>query len=60
MDSTIVGILGLVIFLIMLFLGMPVSFSMLFSGFWGLCYLRSADAAFNLVSKDIFIQFSAY
>jgi len=60
MDSTIVGILGLVIFLIMLFLGMPVSFSMLFSGFWGLCYLRSADAAFNLVSKDIFIRFSAY
>ncbi|NLM20654.1 MAG: TRAP transporter large permease, partial [Peptococcaceae bacterium] len=60
MDSTIVGLLGMLIFLVMLFLGMPVSFAMLLSGFWGLWYLRSADAAFNLVCKDIFIQFSAY
>ncbi|NLL51245.1 MAG: TRAP transporter large permease [Peptococcaceae bacterium] len=60
MDPTIVGLLGLIVFLAMLFLGMPVSFAMLLSGFWGLWYLRSADAAFNLVCKDIFIQFSAY
>ncbi|NLK71606.1 MAG: TRAP transporter large permease [Clostridiales bacterium] len=60
MTPAIAGILGLLIFLIIMFLGMPVSYAMLLTGFWGLCFLRSPAAAFNIISKDIFTNFSSY
>ncbi len=60
MDPVITGLLGLLVFIVLLFLGMPVSYAMLFTGFWGLCYLRSPSAAFDIVSKDIFSNFSSY
>jgi len=60
MSPIIIGILGLILFLIIIFTGMPVSFSMLFTGFWGLCILRSPTAAFDIISKDVFTNFSSY
>lgn len=60
MSPELTGLFGLLIFIIILFLGMPVSYSMLLTGFWGLCFLRSPDAAFNIISKDIFSNFSSY
>lgn len=60
MNPAVIGLLGLATFMVMMFLGIPVSFSMLLTGFWGLCILRSPEAAFNIVSKDIFSNFSSY
>jgi len=60
MNPALTGALGLLLFLLIMFLGMPVSYAMLFTGFWGLCYLRSPVAAFDIVSKDIFSNFSSY
>jgi tripartite ATP-independent transporter DctM subunit len=39
---------------------MPISYAMLFTGFWGLCYLRSPSAAFDIVAKDLLSVFSSY
>ncbi len=60
MSAALVGLFGLIIFIIIMFLGVPVSFSMLLTGFWGLTFLRSPQAAFNIISKDIFSSFSSY
>ncbi len=60
MSPALAGIIGLGVFIIVMFLGMPVSYSMLLTGFWGLCFLRSPQAAFNIISKDIFTNFSSY
>ena len=61
MDPVIIGILGIVILLIVLFLfGMPVGFSMAIIGFIGFAYIVSFKAALNMVSTDIWTTFSKY
>jgi tripartite ATP-independent transporter DctM subunit len=60
MDPMVVGILSLVAFLILMFIGLPVAFSMLVTGVVGLVVLRSPAAAFQVVSSDLFQNFSSY
>jgi tripartite ATP-independent transporter DctM subunit len=60
MSPAITGLAGVVLFLIVVFSGVPISFAMLFTGFWGLCFLRSPAAAFDIVAKDLFSTFSSY
>jgi tripartite ATP-independent transporter DctM subunit len=51
---------GVGILVLFLFLRMPVGFAMLLSGFVGFLFLVPPEAAFNVLSGDIWEQFSSY
>lgn len=61
MSAEIVGILGIVILLLVLFfLAMPVGFAMAVVGFSGFAYVVSFKAALGMVGTDIWGTFSKY
>jgi tripartite ATP-independent transporter DctM subunit len=61
MNLVLVGIIGIVILLLVLFLlGMPVGFAMGVVGFCGFAYIVSLKAAFSMVAIDIWTTFSSY
>ena len=61
MSLTLVGIIGIVILLLVLFfLGMPVGFAMGIVGFCGFWYVVSFQAAVTVVGTDIWGTFSKY
>lgn len=61
MSLTLVGIIGIVILLAVLFLlGMPVGFAMGIVGFFGFWYVVSFKAALSMVGADIWVTFSKY
>jgi C4-dicarboxylate transporter DctM subunit len=61
MDLVLVGIIGIVVLLLVLFfLGMPVGFAMAVVGFCGFCYVVSFKAALNMIGTDLWITFSRY
>jgi len=53
MDPVTVGILGCVLLVILLFLGMPIAFVMMFVGFSGIWALSSLDAALPKVAETV-------
>jgi len=55
-----VAIIGIVVMLLILFLRLPVGFAMALAGFLGMSYFVSPQAAFHILSSDIWLQFSAY
>jgi tripartite ATP-independent transporter DctM subunit len=60
-DLTLVGVLGIVILLFVLFfLGMPVGFAMSVVGFCGFWYVVSFKAAVSMVGTDVWATFSKY
>jgi tripartite ATP-independent transporter DctM subunit len=61
MNLVLIGIIGIVILLLVLFLlGMPVGFAMGVVGFCGFAYIVSLKAALSMVSIDIWTTFSKY
>jgi tripartite ATP-independent transporter DctM subunit len=60
MSPVTAGITGIIIFLILLVLRMPIAFAMALVGFAGFSYLTSTTAGFSMVAKEIFSTFSAY
>lgn len=61
MSLTLVGTIGIVILLLVLFfLGMPVGFAMAVVGFCGFWYVVSFKAALNMISSDLWFTFSKY
>lgn len=61
MDLVLVGIIGIVILLLVLFfLGMPVGFAMAVVGFCGFWYVVSFKAAITMVGGDLWFTFSKY
>ncbi len=61
MSPTLVGILGIILLLAVLFLlGMPVGFAMGIVGFCGFWYVVSFKAAITMVGTDIWGTFSRY
>jgi C4-dicarboxylate transporter, DctM subunit len=61
MNLVLVGILGIIILLLVLFLlGMPVGFAMGVVGFCGFAYIVSMKAALSMVAIDIWTTFSSY
>ena len=61
MDPVLVGIIGIVVLLLVLFfLGMPVGFAMAVVGFCGFWYVVSFRAAVSMVGADIWFTFSKY
>ena len=61
MDAALVGILGIIVLLIVLFiLGMPVGFAMAVVGFCGFSYVITPQAALNMIATDLWSTFSKY
>ena len=61
MDLVIIGIIGIVILLAVMFvLGMPVSFAMAVVGFFGFAHVVSFNAALNMIAADLWTTFSNY
>lgn len=61
MELSIVGIIGILVLLIFLFvLGMPVGFAMAVVGFCGFAYVVSFSAALNMIAADVWSTFSKY
>ncbi len=59
-EPMIIGLLGIVLLLVLMFLRLPVSYSMTLVGFLGFSYLRSFSAGLNLLSRDMYEVFSSY
>ncbi|HBT20386.1 MAG TPA: C4-dicarboxylate ABC transporter permease [Peptococcaceae bacterium] len=51
---------GLILLFVLMFLGMPISFSMFIVGFLGLMLTVSPKAAFTVITADLWNEFSKY
>lgn len=60
MSPTLIGIIGLLILVVVLFSQMPVGFVMALVGFVGFSYMVSLEAGLGLLAKDIFDIFGSY
>jgi len=60
MSPTLIGIIGLVVLIIVLFSRMPVGFVMALVGFVGFSSMVSLEAGLSLLAKDIFDIFGSY
>ncbi len=60
MSPIVAGILGSVLLVILLFLGMPIAFVMMFVGFLGIGYLTSFNAALPVVARTLYETASHY
>ena len=59
MDPIIAGVIGTVLVFILLFLGMPIAFALMFVGFAGIGYLASIEAALPIAARTVY-EVSAY
>jgi C4-dicarboxylate transporter, DctM subunit len=55
-----VGIIGIVVLLVLLFLKMPIAFAMAFVGLIGIAYLEGWDIGGKFLARDIYYSFSNY
>ncbi len=60
MSGVAIGILGLLIFLALMFMGLPIPYSMLLVGVVGLTVLKTPAAAAQILVGEITTQFSSY
>jgi len=60
MSPTLVGIIGLIVLVIVLFSRMPVGFVMALLGLLGFSYMVSLEAGLSLLAKDVFHIFGNY
>lgn len=60
MSSFVIGIIGVIGFLVLLMLRMPIAYAMALAGFLGLASLSSPDAALRLVATDLYGSFATY
>ena len=60
MSSSIIGIIGILVFLILIFMRMPIAFAMALTGFAGFAYLTTSAISLNMVAGEIYGTFSAY
>jgi tripartite ATP-independent transporter DctM subunit len=60
MDPIAVGFLGCALLLVLLLVGMPIAFMMMFVGFLGIWYLTSMSAALPIVARTIYGVSSHY
>ncbi len=60
MSSLMLGLLGLLIFLLLIFLRMPIAFAMALVGFAGFSFMTSSSVAMNMVVRELYSSFSSY
>lgn len=60
MDPMLVGFLGIAGFLVLMLFRMPIAVSMGLAGLVGFIYVNSTQAAFKVLSSEIFTNFASY
>lgn len=60
MSPLVTGLVGILVFLVLLVLRMPIAYAMALVGFLGFGWLVSPAASFDMVAKEIFSTFSSY
>ena len=60
MGSGTIALISILILFVLMFLKMPISFAMFLVGFVGIYFLLPSGAAFNLLSANIWTEFSSY
>jgi len=60
MSAIVVGLVGIVVFFVLLLIGMPIAYAMALVGFAGFSALTSVTVGFNMVAKEVFNSFSSY
>jgi tripartite ATP-independent transporter DctM subunit len=60
MDPVIIGLIGLVVFLGLMFLGLPVAYSMMLVGCAGVAIISTPGAAYQIIANDVYSNFSSY
>jgi tripartite ATP-independent transporter DctM subunit len=60
MSSFTIGILCIVAFLVLLFLGVPVAFDMIVVGGLGVAMILGTKSALQVIASDVYTQFSSY
>ena len=60
MSMTLVALLGVLCLFLLILLKMPISFAMFMVGFFGMLYMTSPIAAYNVISSGIWEQLSGY
>ncbi|SDH78566.1 TRAP transporter, DctM subunit [Alteribacillus persepolensis] len=60
MDANVLALVGVGVLFVLVFLRMPISFAMFVVGFAGVWIFSSSSAALNLLSADLWNQFSSY
>lgn len=60
MDPVLVGIVGIIVLLVLFFLGVPVAFAMAITGVMGFAYVVGPRAALSLIASDLFDQLGSY
>jgi len=60
MSPNTAAIVGLLFLFVLMILGMPVSFTMILTGFLGISTLISVDAAIYMLATNVWGQFSSY
>jgi len=59
LDPVTAGVLGTALVFLLLFLGMPIAFALMFVGFAGISYLTSIEAALPIAARTVY-EVSAY
>ncbi len=59
-ESMIVGFIGIICLLVLMFTRLPVAYAMAVVGFIGFCSLTNLNAGLNLLSRDLYDVFSSY
>lgn len=61
MSSMMVGVTGLVVVMVLImFIKIPISFSMILVGFVGIAFLTSFDTAFTVLGRQVFVTAASY
>lgn len=60
MSPEIIGILGIIVFLVLIAIRIPISFSMLFVGIIGFAVLKQPMVAFSMAAQELYTNFSSY
>ena len=60
MSPEIIGLLGIVLFLVLIALKIPISFAMIFVGILGFSILVNPSAAFSMATVELYANFSSY
>lgn len=60
MSSLAIGLVGLLVFLALIMIRMPIAYAMALVGFAGFTYMTSFSAALDMVAKELISTFSSY
>lgn len=60
MDPMITGLIGFLLFFVLIAMRMPISYAMLISGIIGISIINAPAIAFKMVATELFASFSSY